>query len=67
MIIDILLRDNNLITFDEVMSIEVKQNTSDENQFVMGSCISSSLDFSVWNGDKIYNVYSRGVKGISLN
>lgn len=58
MIIDILLRDNNLITFDEVMSIEVKQNTSDENQFVMGSCISSSLDFSVWNGDKIYNVYS---------
>lgn len=56
MYVDILLRDENMISFNEFIDFDLKQNTSDNNEILLGNASASSLNFSIWN-DKQYNIF----------
>ena len=57
MYIDVLLLDDNMISFDEFVDIDYKINSSDNNELLLGNASAASLNFSIWNGDKSYNAF----------
>lgn len=57
MYIDILLSDENMVSFDEFIDFDYKINSSDNNELLIGNCSAASLNFNIWNEDKKYNTF----------
>ena len=57
MYIDILLADENMISFNEFVDIDYKINSSDNNELLLGNVSAASLNFSIWNGGKQWNAF----------
>lgn len=63
MFIDIVLVDENMISFNEFIDFDYKINSSDNSEILLGNCSAASLRFSVWNAEKKYSTF-RFKKGI---
>lgn len=57
MIVDIILVDENMISFNEFINFDYKINSSDNNEILLGNCSAASLNFSVWNAEKRYSTF----------
>lgn len=57
MYIDIILADENMVSFDSFVDIDYKINSSDNNELLLGNASAASLNFSIWNGLKRWNEF----------
>jgi len=57
MFIDIVLSDDNMLSFSSFIDIDYKINSSPEDEIILGNASAASLNFSIWNADKKWNEF----------
>ena len=57
MYIEFILPDLSVVKFEDFINFDYKINSSSNDEILLGNCSAASLEFSIWNVNKKYNVY----------